>query len=66
MDVGVSVRGHFEVHDVLDTVDIESARGDIGGHQHLVSSAAESADRREPQALGPIGMESRGLDAGAR
>ena len=49
--VGVGRIGHLVVDDRVDAVDVEAARGDVGGDEHLVLAAPESFDRDAPLIL---------------
>ena len=63
MHVGVGRIRHFEVDDRVDPVDVEAARGDVGGDEHLVSPASEPLDGRAPLLHRAIGVEGDALDA---
>ena len=46
-----------------DAFDVETARGDVGGHQHGMLARAEPFDRRQPLLLGAVRVERRGTNA---
>src|ERR1051325_7066403 len=48
----------------MNRVDVESARRDVGGDEHLESSALESFDGHAPLILAAIGVQRGALDAG--
>src|ERR1043166_831313 len=50
----------------MDGVDVEPARGDVGGDEHLEACALESLDRDAALILAAIRVERRALDAGRR
>ena len=56
--------GHLVVDDGVDAVDVEAARGDVGGDEHVVASAAKSFDGDAPLILRAIGVQRGALDAG--
>ena len=59
MDVILRVLRHVVVDDVADVLDVQSARGDVGGHQHLEAAVTEAAQRLLPLALRAVGMQHR-------
>ena len=59
MDVVLGMMGHVEVDDVADLLDVDPARGDIGGNHHFVATAAETAQRLLTLSLGAVGVEYR-------
>src|SRR3954470_18531342 len=63
--VGLARRGHFVVDDVADPVDVETARGDVGGDEHVLFPPAETLARRGPLLLRAIGVQCGGADAEA-
>ena len=44
VDVRVGFARDVEVDDQPDTVDVEPARGDVGGHQHVQRPVAQARD----------------------
>ena len=59
MHVGVGRIGHFVIDDGVNAVDVEAARGDVGGDEHLVSAALEALDRDAALILRAIRVERR-------
>ena len=41
MHVGLGCRRHVEVHDVAQVIDVDAARGHVGGHQHAQLAHAQ-------------------------
>ena len=66
MHVVVGNRWDVEVHDVPEGGDVDSARRDIGGHQHPVLAALEAAERLGALRLRPVAVNAFDGDAGLR
>ena len=49
MHVGVTIRRHLKIYDILDPVDVESPGGHISGHEHPIPATTESADCGQPE-----------------
>src|SRR6185436_11787224 len=59
MHVILRMLRHVEVDDVTDIGDVETARRDVGGNEHLVTAVAEAVQGLLPFALCPVGMQDR-------
>src|SRR5262245_8761827 len=53
----------FEIDDVGNALDVESARGDIGRYHDRMLSGSESLDRLQPLALRSIGVKRHRANA---
>ena len=66
----VSVRvgrvGHVVVDDVADPGDVEAARRDVGGHEHVVRAVAEALQRARALVLGHVPLQGDGAEAALR
>src|SRR4051812_28149607 len=63
VDVGVHVARDFVVDDEADVVDVEPARGDVGGDKHLCPPGAERLDGVRAIFLRSIGVNGDGAQA---
>ena len=50
---------HIEINHVADLLDVDAARGNVGGDHHFVAAVAKSAQGSFTLALGAIGMKCR-------
>ena len=57
VDVVLRVLRHVVVDDVADVRDVEAARGDVRGHEHLEAAVAEAAQGLLAFALGAVGVQ---------
>jgi hypothetical protein len=64
MHVVLMVRWKVVVHHVGDTVNIDAASGDIGGHENTDLPLTELIKRSKALVLRTIGMDRPGGDAG--
>ena len=55
-----------EVDDVRQRLDVEAARGDVGGHQHAQLVVLEARERARARVLALVAVDRLGLDAVAR
>src|SRR4029079_15025924 len=62
--VAVAVGGRDEVDDVGDAVDVDAARGDVGGDERVDGAGLEARQRLLALALGLVAMHRDGGDAG--
>src|SRR5690606_37674239 len=63
MHVVIGHVGQFEVHDLRQLVDVEPARGDVGGHQHGHIACLEPGQRARARRLALVAMDGRGAQA---
>src|SRR4029078_2517840 len=63
MDVVLRCSRHVEVHDVTQGLDVDASRGDIGGDEHPILPALETAERLHPLRLRAVAVDARGRDA---
>ena len=63
MGVDGRVIGQMVVNDVGDVLNIQAARGNIGGHENADSLVAELAHHRVALGLGEVAVEGFGVDA---
>jgi hypothetical protein len=61
--VVVDVSRHVVVDDVRDVVDVEAARGDVGGDEHWRAAVAERLERVLALALRAVAVDRRGRQA---
>ena len=66
MDVILRLRRKIEIDDVRDSLDVDAARGDVGGHQDAHRAALEGAQRLQPLTLASIGVQCGRGDARLR
>ena len=59
MDIVLGMLRHVVVDHVADLLDVDAARGDIGGHHDFVAAVAKSVERLLALALGAVGMQHR-------
>ena len=57
MDVILREGGDVEVDHVAELVDVDAARGDVGGHQHLEAPVLERGQGLRPLALAAVPMD---------
>ena len=65
VDVGLRRRGHVEVDDVGDVVDIDAAGGDVGGDENLGLSSPKRIEGAESLALTAITVHDGNGQAGS-
>ena len=65
VDVVVGRARQVEVDDHRQGLDVQAARGDVGGHQHLHLLRLERIERAGASALAQVAMEGRGAQAQA-
>ncbi len=63
VDVGLLVVGSLVVDDVGDVGDVDTARGHVGGHQHVDLARAERAQCLLPGTLAEIAVDGGGGEA---
>ncbi len=59
VNVVLGMMRHVEVDDVADLLDVDSARGDVGGDHHFVAAAAETVQCLLALVLGAVGVKHR-------
>ncbi len=64
MDIGLGHVGQIEVHHMADAVDVDAARGDIGGDQRADLAGAERRQHPLAVVLRLVAMNGVGADAG--
>ena len=64
MDVGVSGIWHVVVYDMWDTVHVQAAGGDIGGHHDLELAVFEAVERSLALPLCTVAVQAGGLVPG--
>src|SRR5262245_42643064 len=64
VDIGFRHSGQVEIDDMADAVDVDAARGDIGGHQRADLPGAEGAQHALPVVLRLVAVDSVRGDAG--
>ena len=65
MDVRLVILGRIEVDDGRDTVDVDSAGGDVGGHQRVHPAIGKVGQGPVALRLAPPSVDRRGLHAGS-
>jgi len=65
MHIGFRHVGHIEIHHVADAIDVDAARGNIGGHQCANLTLAKGRQRALALALRLVAMDRFGADAGS-
>src|SRR5687767_12555291 len=61
VDVGLAVLGGVEVHDLRDVVDVDAARGNVGGHEGRHLALVEAPERLLTLALRLVAVHGGGL-----
>ena len=64
MDVALRHVRQLEVDDVADRVDVDAARGDVGGDQGADLAGLELGQRAFALALALVAVDRGGVDAG--
>src|SRR3546814_18070757 len=61
VDVIVGMPGRVEIEDVADALDVEPARGDVGGDEDVDLTALEQIEFGEPLRLFHVAVDLAGL-----
>ncbi|EXI89231.1 MAG: hypothetical protein AW11_01742 [Candidatus Accumulibacter regalis] len=64
MDVVLGDVRQLEVHHVRQLLDVQTARGDVGGHQHAHRAVLETGQGTRARRLALVAVDRGGLDAG--
>src|SRR5262245_53582306 len=64
VDIGFRHVGQVEIDDMADTVDVDAARGDVGGHQRADLSGSERAEHALAMFLRLVAVNGFRSDAG--
>ena len=64
--IGFGLAGHVEVDHESDAVHVQTAGGDVGGHEHVQSAHAQALDQALALPLGHVAGDGGRLDPAAR
>ena len=66
MHIGLRLAGHVEVDDQGDALNVQAARRDVGGDQHVERAVLESLDHTLTLGLSDVAGDTGGAESAAR
>ena len=66
MQVRLVLHGRVDVHDELDVVDVHTASGDVGGHEHAHAAVTECRKVAVARVLRQVAVQVDGRNPGCR